>query len=468
MKFAKNNDLEELELGQRPIIFIVHSMGGLVAKQAYIIGQHDHQFSDIVSSIRAIMFLATPHRGSNLAEILNRILTVSFFHSPKLYISELSTGSQTVAALNEQFRHLASKLEIISFYETLQTSYGPKKMMVVGKDSATLGYQMEISNPLNADHHTVCKFKSNLDSNYICVRNALKTLVSSIREKGKKIAHGLTGSEPSSQFQIPINTTLICEWIRFNPLFADWMDEVNPTLDLIWIHAPPASGKSVLSASVAHQLSRERLCVYYFFRFSDNSQHSLGCCLRGIAFQLADQLPSFRQALERVSSSSQTLEKTDVKIIWDRVFVQILFKMRLSAMIYWIIDALDESDDPQLLLYLIQGISNSNTPIKVLLVSRYTSVIITAVDRLSSLLSVSCLPFEEVKNDIMLFVEREVQYMRTTTKVKMELVNKMVKGANGNFLWASLAMKEVIECNTEKDIDDTLSGIPRGMEGLYQ
>jgi hypothetical protein len=105
-------------------------MGGLVVKQAYIFGQNDEQYSGIVSAISAILFLATPHRGSNLAEILNRILTVSIFnHSPKLYISELGNGSQTVAALNEQFRHLAPNLDILSFYETLQTSIGPKKMV---------------------------------------------------------------------------------------------------------------------------------------------------------------------------------------------------------------------------------------------------------------------------------------------------------------------------------------------------
>ncbi|KAJ5718262.1 hypothetical protein N7488_003908 [Penicillium malachiteum] len=142
--------------------------------------------------------------------------------------------------------------------------------------------------------------------------------------------------------------------------------------------------------------------------------------------------------------------------------------MKLTATIYWVIDALDESDNPQLLLDLMQGVSNSITPIKVILVSRFTSNIITAVDRLSSLLSVSILPLGGVKDDITLFVEQEVQHMRTTTKFKMQLVDKMVKRASGNFLWASLAMKEVTECNTEQDIDDTLNGIPYGMEDLYQ
>jgi ssRNA-specific RNase YbeY (16S rRNA maturation enzyme) len=76
------------------------------------------------------LFLATPHRGSDLAEILNRILTVSIFnHSSKQYVSELKQGSPTIQALNEQFRNIAPKLDILSFYETLKTTVGPKQMV---------------------------------------------------------------------------------------------------------------------------------------------------------------------------------------------------------------------------------------------------------------------------------------------------------------------------------------------------
>ena len=151
----------------------------------------------MVSSVSAIVFLATPHRGSNLADMLNRILAASIFnHSPKLYVGELKNGSQTIEALNDQFRHLAPRLTIFSFYETLPTSVGPKKMvslirviprsklthrqMIVDRGSATMGYPNEVSRSLNADHHSVCKFDSNQDSDYISLRNALKTLITDL------------------------------------------------------------------------------------------------------------------------------------------------------------------------------------------------------------------------------------------------------------------------------------------------
>jgi hypothetical protein len=101
-------------------------------EQAYLLGQNDDKYSDMVSSISAIMFLATPHRGSELAEILNRILTISVFNSPKEYISELGTkGSHTIRNMNDQFRHIAPNLDIYSFYETQPTFVGHKKMVSI-------------------------------------------------------------------------------------------------------------------------------------------------------------------------------------------------------------------------------------------------------------------------------------------------------------------------------------------------
>lgn len=74
------------------------------------------------------MFLATPHRGTNLADLLNRMLFVSF-QSPKEFIVDLSRSSSALDEINEQFRHVAPKISIFSFYETLPTYVGPKKVV---------------------------------------------------------------------------------------------------------------------------------------------------------------------------------------------------------------------------------------------------------------------------------------------------------------------------------------------------
>jgi hypothetical protein len=98
--------------------------------QAYIQGQNNNNHKDIVEQVRAVLFLSTPHRGTDLAETLNRILSVSIFnHKPKQYINELRQNSSLIQDLNEDFRNYASKLQIFSFYETLKTAVGPKNIV---------------------------------------------------------------------------------------------------------------------------------------------------------------------------------------------------------------------------------------------------------------------------------------------------------------------------------------------------
>ncbi len=52
------------------------------------------------------------------------------------------------------------------------------------KDSSVLGYPGEISKPLDADHHGVCKYASQEDPRYVTVRNVLKTLVGKVGLNG--------------------------------------------------------------------------------------------------------------------------------------------------------------------------------------------------------------------------------------------------------------------------------------------
>lgn len=56
--------------------------------------------------------------------------------------------------------------------------------MILEKDSSILGYPGEVSQPLNANHHDVCKYSGRDDPNYVTIRSVLKTLVLSFRKAG--------------------------------------------------------------------------------------------------------------------------------------------------------------------------------------------------------------------------------------------------------------------------------------------
>jgi hypothetical protein len=117
--------------------------------QAYMQGQNDPEYKEIVKAVSAIIFLSTPHRGTGLAETLNRILQVSFVANPMQFIAELASGSQTLQKLNEEFRHVAPKLRIASFYETRPTTMF-KKAQVVSQCSTSIEI-CQVSNMSSTD-----------------------------------------------------------------------------------------------------------------------------------------------------------------------------------------------------------------------------------------------------------------------------------------------------------------------------
>ena len=56
--------------------------------------------------------------------------------------------------------------------------------MLLQQSSSTLGYPGEISQPLNANHHEVCKFSSREDPNYQSVCSVLRELVKQYKDIG--------------------------------------------------------------------------------------------------------------------------------------------------------------------------------------------------------------------------------------------------------------------------------------------
>lgn len=75
------------------------------------------------------MFLSTPHHGTTLAEQLNSLLGASFLHSPKPYIAEMRSNGSYLSEINEEFRNVAPRLQMFSFYETQSTMIGPRQIV---------------------------------------------------------------------------------------------------------------------------------------------------------------------------------------------------------------------------------------------------------------------------------------------------------------------------------------------------
>jgi hypothetical protein len=143
----------------------------------YILARQDPAYQSLAKRLQAIFFLATPHRGSGMAQTLNNILRISVTHSARPYVADIERNSGMTQSINEEFRHYSDGLEIWSLYETLKTNLGVTSALIVDKDSATLGYREEKSIPINASHREICKFDRPTDPNYLTIRNALVSCI---------------------------------------------------------------------------------------------------------------------------------------------------------------------------------------------------------------------------------------------------------------------------------------------------
>ena len=168
-----------------PMVLIGHSMGGIVIKKAYMLARQDELYETLAKRFHTVFFLATPHRGSDSAKLLNAILHVAY--SSRTYVTELERDSAALQSISDEFRRYSSDLDLWSFYETQKLNIGVFSTIIVDPDSATLGYRDEKQMPMNADHRSICKFEKTTDSNYVTLRNALASVVNSISKLG--IAH---------------------------------------------------------------------------------------------------------------------------------------------------------------------------------------------------------------------------------------------------------------------------------------
>ncbi|KAH7567378.1 hypothetical protein JRO89_XS07G0061300 [Xanthoceras sorbifolium] len=147
-------------IGNRPVVFVTHSMGGLVVKQMLYKAKSDN-INNLVNNTVGIVFYSCPHFGSKLADMPWRMGLVL---RPAPTIGELRSGSPRLVELNDYIRHLHKKgaLEVLSFCETKVTpiveGYGgwAFRMEIVPIESAYPGFG-ELVVLDSTDHINSCK-----------------------------------------------------------------------------------------------------------------------------------------------------------------------------------------------------------------------------------------------------------------------------------------------------------------------
>ena len=181
-------------VGTRPIVFITHSLGGIIVKEALRIADHAPEHRPLLEKTRCIVFLSTPHAGAAIATVAGYLgpgvrslgsVAATLFQikllSPlgivirsivELVASRVRTSALTsqlrkndspLLSLNHWYRSLTG-IESHAFYETERTY---RCVHVVDPHSADPGIPGCIpSRAENMDHFSVCKPASTSDPLY--------------------------------------------------------------------------------------------------------------------------------------------------------------------------------------------------------------------------------------------------------------------------------------------------------------
>lgn len=162
-------------IGTRPVVFIAHSLGGIITKLIlnHCNGSKDQQAANLACRTVSVMFIATPHSAPSLPRVVKRELPN--WSSP--HITALSGETTLLDNIRENYgKYVASNSDIknLAYYEAQKLS---GVTHIVSKDCANPGISGTDPIPIEADHISICKPSSRDSAIYTSVNRHLNQAI---------------------------------------------------------------------------------------------------------------------------------------------------------------------------------------------------------------------------------------------------------------------------------------------------
>lgn len=118
-----------------PIVFIAHSLGGLVVKAAIESATRNSKLAELVGRFYGLLFLSTPHRDTDDRRMLSDILRACNISSSRRDFVEPEPNTACLQEINNVFYSCSQGLQVYDFYGNTD---------IVDRKRATLGIFMAI------------------------------------------------------------------------------------------------------------------------------------------------------------------------------------------------------------------------------------------------------------------------------------------------------------------------------------
>ncbi|KAK6835123.1 hypothetical protein PG987_009817 [Apiospora arundinis] len=276
---------------RRPIVFIGHSMGGLVvAKAVTLADSHRNRYSTMFEAIAAAIFFGTPFKGADSALLASTYASLSGrvgLAVPSELLDLMKPGNPQLRELVDDFTRLVGKsIEITCFFEERNTDLSslmklpglfaifplPQSLAkFVTRESAVL--EVSTKRGLAANHRDLVRFKSAQDSHYPMVRHEIKHCINAAESVVKNRVNAARGIDYDMDKDIDIaldgpyvagrrkelsEPSSHSSWVIKEPEYIDWLaessenqesDTIKPG-DCLWVRARQGRGKTSASLAV--------------------------------------------------------------------------------------------------------------------------------------------------------------------------------------------------------------------------
>ncbi|KAI1738194.1 hypothetical protein F4680DRAFT_450273 [Xylaria scruposa] len=512
------------QIEQRPIIFIGHSLGGLVIKQALVHAHIKKTPRDelFLKTCYGFLFFGVPNRG-----LRNENLEIILGHSPTTQlVTDLVVDSDAevkpyLKALGDSFINLFRDkgLDIVAFYEQYKSPTVVKQgeslvrtgeeRLLVTQDSATMidgNLRFGEAFPLPADHSMMVKYHTEHDRLY---RMVIPHFIKMAERAPKVVKENLSHMHELSQIQIqrlnqlrlnasiePINSSVAnrpnditsrcdgtLEWFLEETVFKEWRDA--RTACPLWVCGPPGQGKSVLAKFLTGHLedfakdaedTNETIIVISFFcnaQIPENNQAIK--ILHGLLLQIIRCKEDY-EYIDKISLESFSNSSFDQLLGFFSAIMQRSNKRR----VYCIIDALDEclgttrlgdkynknkTDRSTLINELINLSSQTKYQLRLLVTSR------PGETDIKDCLNSYRYDLKANHYDLVRFVSSNLTNLDGIDNTsKQRIIYQISARAGDTFLWASMVVQELNELAmiTVKAVNNTLKSIPKELDKMYR
>ena len=249
------------------------------------------------------------------------------------------------------------------------------------------------------------------------------------------------------------------EWLFSEPPYKEW--RTSDSNGVLWLNAPPGSGKSVCSAAVVERLKSESCDVaYFFFKSDDPERRGLLAVLRSLAEQmlrLVSYIPD-----ELLSLYMNDVGQSCIQSVGTAEKVLSCLQKHIGR-IHLFIDGLDECEDH---LSLIKSLGKlfvqDTTGITKWFCASCKYPGFESLFEKAHGKSIS-IPVNTAQKDIEKFLE-DSDVLSLESK---DHLSRIQGESKGNFLWAQLMLRAFADMTCEAEMEDELINVHPGLSGCY-